>query len=102
MKIILTKHAFERYCERGRPQDLDYYGLQELLRKEADNKICFLEWQGRPAIYIHQAYWRYEYIALKQEVTLITCLGILEMIDLSKWSRKNSSINNRYIRKFAN
>jgi len=102
MKIILTRHAFERYCERGCPKDLDLNGFQEDLRNEAGDRLCFLEWQGRPAIYLHQAYWRYEYNSFKQEVTLTTCLGILEMIDLSRWSRQKNSRNNRYMKSFAN
>lgn len=102
MKIILTKHAYERYYERGCPMDFDQYGLQEYLRKGASERLCFLKWQGGPAIYLNQVYWRYKYNAFKQEVTLTTCLGTLEIIYLSKRSRHKNSRINRYMKSFAN
>lgn len=101
MKVILTKHAFERYCERGKPDRFDYYGFQNHLRQEAIEGICCFEWRGKPVVYLHQAYWRYEYDTTKKELTLITCLGIFEFISTNKWSTQETARNNRYTRKFA-
>lgn len=102
MKVILTKHAFERYCERGKPDRFDYSGSQNYLRQEAIEGICFFEWRGKPVVYLHQAYWRYEYDTIKRELTLITCLAILELIGTRKWSKQKTARNNRYTRKLSN
>lgn len=95
MKLIITKHAFERYRERAAVYEVDFYGFQNQLRKVTRNEVCFIEWQSKPAIYFNQSYWRYVRDEKRNEITLITCLGILESISNGKWSRLNSARERR-------
>ncbi|MFD0672246.1 hypothetical protein [Cohnella sp. GCM10027633] len=95
MKLIITKHAFERYRERAAVYRGDFNGFQNQLQKLTRSELCFLEWQGKPAVYFNQSYWRYVRDEKKNEITLVTCLGILEFISNDKWSRLDSFRNRR-------
>ena len=95
LTLILTKHAYERYYERGSNAHMAYYDFQQLLRREASIEMSFLEWKGGPAVYLYQAYWRYELDDLRGQIILITCLGILEFISLSKWVTHEKKKTNR-------
>jgi len=95
MKLVITKHAFERYRERAASGHDDFYRFQNRLRKTTDEELIFLKWQGKPAVYFDQAYWRYEQDANTDEITLITCLGVLEYISLDKWARQETARHGR-------
>jgi hypothetical protein len=101
MKLILTEYAFDRYCEGSNENGMDYCGLQENLNKEAGEELHFLDWKGKQAVYVHQAYWCYELDAAKQEMTLTTCLGILEFIGYGKSGSPAAAKNSRYARTFV-
>lgn len=95
MKLIITKHAFDRYCERVSVYQGDFNGFQIQLSKLTRAEMCFVEWQGKPAIYFNQTFWRYDRNEKKKEIKLVTCLGILETISDSKWTRLVASRNRR-------
>lgn len=99
MKLIITKHAFERYCERAVTCQDDFYHFQSQLRKLSRNDYCFLEWKGKPAVYFDQTYWRYVRDSESNTITLITCLGILEYISIHKWANYVTAKNSRAARK---
>lgn len=99
MKLIVTKHAFERYRERAAAYPIDFYGFQNRLRKVTRSEVCFIEWNGKPALYFNGSYWRYVRNENKNEITLVTCLGVLESISNGKWSRLNSAKERRASRK---
>jgi hypothetical protein len=95
MKLIITKHAFERFRKRASVNKDNFYGFQNQLQKVLGSELCFIEWQGKPAVYFNQSYWRYVSDEKKDEITLVICLGILEFISNSKWSRQDSARNSR-------
>ncbi|WP_141336173.1 hypothetical protein [Paenibacillus sp. tmac-D7] len=99
MKLIITKHAFERYRERAATCQDDFYHFQNRLRKVSRKDLCFLEWKGKPAVYFDQTYWRYERNERTDTITLITCLGILEYISLHKWANYVTAKNSRAAKK---
>lgn len=99
MRLIITKHAFERFRERAAIYLGDFNGFQNQLHKLTRNELCFIEWQGKPAVYFNQSYWRYVWDEKKNEITLVTCLGVLEFISNDKWSRLDSFRNKRASRK---
>lgn len=99
MKLIITNHAFERYRDRSFVYRGDFDGYQSKLQKVTKNELCFLEWQGKPAVYFNQSYWRYVRDEPMNEITLITCLGILEYISNDKWTRLDVARNSRTDRK---
>ncbi len=86
MKLIITKHAFERYCERAVTCQDDFNRFQNQLSKVPRKDLCFLEWQGKPAVYFDQTYWRYVRDEKSNTITLVTCLGMLEYISNLKWA----------------
>ncbi|MNW65807.1 hypothetical protein D3C74_442250 [compost metagenome] len=90
MKLVITKHAFERYCERAMAYQMDFYSFQNQLKKVSSSELCFIEWQGKPALYFNQSYWRFVRDEKKNVVTLVTCLGILEFISNGQWSTQDS------------
>lgn len=96
LKLIITKHAFERYCERVSVYQGDFYGFQNQLNKLTRAEMCFVEWQGKAAIYFNQTFWRYVRDEKKNEITLVTCLGILEFVSDKKW-KKHEGYSNFYI-----
>lgn len=77
-----------------------YYDFQQLLRREASIEMSLLVWKGSPAVYLYRAYWRYELDDLRGQMILITCLGILEFISLSKWvtHEKNNRTKRRCLK----
>lgn len=95
MQLIITKHAFERYRERAAICQDDFYGFQNRLRKVTRSDLCFLEWKGKPAIYLNHSYWRYERNVHTQVIKLITCLGILEYMSVGTWERQETVKNVR-------
>ncbi|QYR20319.1 hypothetical protein KZ483_21220 [Paenibacillus sp. sptzw28] len=101
MKLILTKYAFDRYCEGSNTKDMDYCGFQDHLEKEAGEELHFLDWKGKSAVYVHQAYWCYELDAAKQVMTLTTCLGILAFIGIGKSGSLETARSSRHSRTFV-
>ncbi len=101
MKLILTKHAFERYLERAALGEDDFYRFQNRLRNMTRDDLCFLKWQGKPAVYFDQTYWRYEQDVNTNEITLITCLGVLEYISSNKWARQEAARHGRATKKVS-
>ena len=101
MKLIITKHAFERYLERATLGEDDFYRFQNRLWKMTRDDVCFLKWQGKPAVYFDQTYWRYEQDVKTNEITLITCLGVLDYISSSKWARQESARHSRAAKKLS-
>ncbi|AHV95606.1 hypothetical protein [Paenibacillus sabinae] len=99
MKLIITKHAFERYCERAATCQDDFYHFQNQLRKVPRKDLCFLEWKGKPAVYFDQTYWRYVRNERTNTIILITCLGILEYISIHKWANYVTAKNSRAAKK---
>lgn len=99
MKLIITKHAFERYCERVATCQDDFYHFQNQLRKVPRKDLCFLEWEGKPAVYFDQTYWRYVRDERTNTIILITCLGILEYISIHKWANYVIAKNSRAAKK---
>jgi len=99
MKLIITKHAFERYQERAATYQYDFYQFQNRLKKVPQDEICFLMWKGKPAVCFDQTYWRYELDEKTDTVILITCLGILEYISLRKWANYVTAKNSRAAKK---
>lgn len=95
MQLIITKHAFERYRERTAVCQDDFYGFQNRLLKVTRSDLCFLVWKGKPAIYFNHSYWRYERDEKTKQITLITCLGVLEYISTGKWVRQEAAKNVR-------
>lgn len=88
MKLNLTKHAFKRYLERSTSAEDDFYKFLNRLRQEFDGgAFNFLKWERSSAIYLNQALWRYKREFLKNEITLVTCLGVMEKICENKWER---------------
>jgi len=99
MKLIITKHAFERYCERAATCQDDFYHFHNQLRKVSRKDLYFLEWKGKPAVYFDQIYWRYVLDEKTSTIILITCLGVLEYISFHKWANHVNVKNSRAAKK---
>lgn len=54
---------------------------------------------GKPAVYFDQTYWRYKHDDKTNEITLISCLGVLEYISSSKWARQELARHGRAAKK---
>jgi len=79
MTIRVTKAAYERYCAMNRNADLDESELAGLLQDAYDRgEGGWLEWMGKPALYLHHAYWECEASQASPELTLTGCFGMLQ------------------------
>ena len=76
LNIVLTKHAFNRYLQRVRLHNHNFEQFQEQLQEEVLSNLSIMKWNRQPAIFLNQAFWRYRYIPVRQEIILTTCLGI--------------------------
>jgi len=79
MTIVVTKAAYERYCAMNRNADLNEAEVEDLLQDAYDRgEGGWLEWMGKPAVYLHHTYWECEVSQRTQELTLIGCYGMIQ------------------------
>jgi hypothetical protein len=81
MTIILTKAAYERFAKMSRIDGMDAAKLTALLQEACDRgEGGMLQWMGKPAFYLHNAYWVFELSGPTRELTLLDCFGMLQAI----------------------
>lgn len=95
MRLVVTDHAFERYCERTENQEVDLENFKIRLNKLRAEEIHFVNCQGKPAIYFNQIYWRYLHDETRDVFILITCLGAAEFISMSRIAYEELELEKR-------
>ncbi|WP_309118301.1 hypothetical protein [Paenibacillus sp.] len=90
MNIHLTEQAYAAFAGRE-GANANAQGREELqarLRACAESgAFASVQWQGRPALYALDAYWRYE--AQADVVALTDCVGVFRAVTVSRWDRSD-------------
>ncbi|TLS52556.1 hypothetical protein FE782_07925 [Paenibacillus antri] len=88
MNIHLTEQAYAAFAGRE-GTNANEQGREEVQARlqscaEGDG-FASVQWQGRPALYALDAYWRYE--AQADIVALTDCVGVFHAVSVSRWDR---------------
>ncbi len=87
MRIQLTEQAYATFTGRGGAKAQGMEAVRNRLQTCADGGgMACIQWQGAPALYALDAYWRYE--ETQEDGLLMTeCVGVFRALAVPRWGR---------------